>query len=210
MKKNSAIFTLLIFLCAINAHAQSSESKTYNNLFQFSPFHFFASTFYLSYERAFPELNSALRISPFITVKQKSSGYYYGYGETFYYDYSPVRKEVYALEVAYKWFTFENPRKFNIFLSPYAQYKYISRQGNADIYNEIGEFVSDGNTINNVIGFGIDSGLRFAFGRFVMDFTLGGGMRLPLNETDYISSDMFSDTYRGVVPRGNFLLGMTF
>ncbi|MCL2327714.1 MAG: hypothetical protein FWC39_04285 [Bacteroidetes bacterium] len=197
MKKITCIVGIFIVF-SMNLHAQNTETKEYRNQLQFSPFYFLAKTFYVSYERMLPNVNGAIRISPSVMMDMSKS-YYDLYDDMYVYNIAySSSKEAYALELAYKMFTFESPRTANIYFSPYTQYKYIIEKYNDNTHK------------NNVFGAGIDAGIKLSGGRFVMDITCGGGVRVPFNEDKNFSSEMFDDNYKGIIARANFLLGMTF
>ena len=189
------LFTALVLIGMINVQAQNTETTKsgYNNQLLIAPIHFAASTFMLSYERMMPSNKSALRITPSVTFSNTERN-------TWRDDYQ-IGREGFGLDLGYKFYMFNNPRKVNIYFGPYAMGKYIKRNYSESPSKE-----------TTVIGVGVDAGLKMVFGRFVMDFTAGGGLRTSIFEgsDEHAVDNIFDDRYRGIMPRANFMIGMAF
>lgn len=198
--KRIILFTVFALVGIVSLQAQSTEpepAKVYKNQLLIAPFHLFDATFMLSYERLFPlnNTNTELRITPSVMLSNIDQDDYSFWGE----EEPSYNREGFGIDVGYKIFLFDSSRKINIYAGPYALYKYIRHN-----YTE----EPDG-TIN-AIGFGVDTGVQICFGRFVMDATLGGGMRYPMfdGSDTYSAESIFDDRYKGITPRVNFVLGL--
>ena len=192
------IFTALILIGMISVQAQNVETTRQNfhqNQFLFSPFHFFDGTFMLSYERMMPNGNAALRITPSITLSNVQQFGWWGDEDR------RIGRQGFGLDVGYKFFLLNNPRRFNFYVGPYAMFRQINNRFRYLPTERI-----------DVLGMGVDAGMKMTFGRFVMDFTLGGGLRYAMFEgsENHSTPDIFDDKYRGIMPRANFVLGILF
>ena len=205
MKRTLPIVGLIIVLFSMNLHAQNADTKAFKNQLLIAPFYLFNETFMISYERIFPD-NGALRITPSVTLSNVSDGSYF----------SRKNREGVGVELAYKALLFPTAQKFNIYFGPYLLYRYVKNTYTDYPYYGIQPAVAlpPTKTIDefNVMGVGIDTGVKLTFGRFIMDFTFGGGLRYPLNnsnfEIDNSASDIFDDNFKGIAPRVNFMLGV--
>ena len=170
-------------------------AQTNRNHMLFSPFYFFDGTFMLSYERLFS--TGSLRITPSIKLQNINDELY-------------SQREGWGLDVGYKFFLNNRIRKANFYLGPYALYKNI----NVTESNTFeGDMIRSQTDTYNILGFGVDSGFKFIFGRFTMDISLGGGIRYAyIDGYRYKNSgsDWFDFDYKGIVPRANFSLGIAF
>lgn len=190
------ILTALALLGLISLQAQNlklPQSTTYRNQILVSPPYLIENTFMVSYERIFPT-KGALRITPSVTLSNVEN------------DIWDEQREGAKIDIGYKAFLIEKGEvvKFNLYLGPYVMYKYLmSSVGIAD---------SEGYSSKeyNIFGAGVDAGIKLTVARFVMDFTLGGGVRYPLDTHGETATSIFSDNYKGIVPRANLSLGIAF
>jgi hypothetical protein len=193
--KRAILITVLVCLAnavAIQAQTESNFQKTsetgvFNNQLLFAPFYFFDQTLMVSYERIF-QGNGALRITPSFTLSNADR---FNYGN----------REGFGLDLGYKAFLITNQKNrmtlFNVYLGPYIMYRNIK---NPRIQPEA----------FNVLGGGIDTGIKFTFGhRFVLDITVGGGIRNPSIKGGFSSDGIFDDAFKGIAPRINLFLGAT-
>jgi len=163
----------------------------------FSPFYFFDGTFMLSYERLFS--SGALRITPSIKLQNLSDEHY-------------SQREGWGIDLGYKFFLNNRPGKSNFYLGPYALYK-NTKVKESYIYDDDFSFKRTRIDTYNVIGLGVDTGIKFIFGRFTMDISLGGGIRYAYMDGytfNSTKSEWFDVDYKGIVPRGNFSFGIAF
>ena len=181
--KRIIITTVLVLVGIIGLQAQTVDSHKSNfqrSQLLFAPFYLFDATFMMSYEYLLTD-NSALRITPSITFIDDDDSYK-GFG----------------IDLGYKAFLLGNSRWINVYVGPYAYYKYI-KSAKRLIYPY---YIHEYDVIDNILGLGIDTGVKFTFGRFVLDFTFGGGIRYPLN-------DNRSSPSKSIVPRANLMFGIT-
>lgn len=195
----------LLFVCGTLTRAEAQDLRSFKrNELTFSPIHFFDGTFKIGYQRNFR--TSALEISPSAIIK--NSGGYYDNGLTGW-----------ALEGGYKLFFKEYPRTFMMYVGPWAFYKFLEDRfdANSDYHGSMQGVHStkDLNSQYSILGAGVYFGLHWTFGRFVMDLNIGGGVRTSsvsgyATKTDnyYDDDDFFEPGYRGMIPRGNFSVGI--
>ena len=168
------------------------------NHITFSPFYFFDGTFMLNYERLFPM--GAIRVTPSIKLQNISDQYY-------------TQREGWGLDVGYKFFISGNPRRVNVYIGPYTLYKRVTTKEAYDMegqYSTIRRYRTDS---YNILGIGVDSGVKFIFGRATIDISFGGGIRYAyMNGRTFenSSSEWFEFDYKGIVPRGNVSFGVAF
>ena len=184
-------FALLGLTGSFRAQSNFDEASRKPDILQhqmlFSPFYFFGGTFMMSYEYLTLSHN-AFRITPSVTLNNSGNNY--------------ESREGVGLDLGYKISVF-NKYKANVYMGPYFMYKYAKHSSRDYYYN-----VTDNKTYN-VLGLGIDAGIKLTFGRFVMDITLGGGARYPLQDySGYSSRSIFHVAYKGIAPRANFFLGI--
>jgi hypothetical protein len=188
------IFSALVLMSIIGLQAQTIDSPKSNfqrSQLLIAPFYFFDATFMVSYEHPIAK-NGALRITPSITLSED--------------DYNDSR-EGFGIDLGYKAFLLRNSRIVNVYVGPYAYYKSIKHtyREYSYYYDDYGYYnYSDYEKIsynNNVFGLGIDTGVKCIFGRFVLDLTLGGGIKYPTNSE--------SNEYKGIAPRANLMFGVT-
>ena len=165
----------------------------------FSPFYFFDGTFMLTYERLFP--TGALRITPSIKLQNLSDQEY-------------TQKEGWGLDAGYKFFFTSRPRAANFYMGPYGLYKNIKAKAPVPYESFSSSRTRYYNTDTyRIVSFGVDAGVKFIFGRFTMDLSFGGGIRyVYLNGETFENSEVewYDIDYKGIVPRGNFSLGIAF
>jgi len=186
-------------LVAQTNHAEKRFSTVEKpNHLLFSPLYFFDGTFMLTYERLFP--SGAIRITPSIKLQNLS-------------DDSYSQREGWGLDAGYKFFLTNGLRKANFYMGPYTLFKNINVK-NAITYHEIDGKVTQYQTDRyNIVGFGVDTGIKFIFGRFTMDISLGGGIRYAYIEGytyKNSGSEWYDIDYKGIIPRGNFSFGVAF
>ena len=170
------------------------------NHFMMSPFYFLDGTFMLTYERLFQ--TGSLRITPSVTL-QNLSNHKLIEGHD--------QREGWSLDAGYKFFLTSRPYKVNFYMGPYGLFRSLSSYYQTHDY-ENGTYRDNTDTYH-IVSFGIDGGIKCIFGRFVMDVSLGGGVRYPyLNGAPFkgSASNVFDVQYKGIVPRGNFSLGVAF
>ena len=200
---NRIIFTTLALFVAINLWAQSDDSPASIKRHQllFSPIYLFDATFLLSYEHLFQN-QTALRITPSITLSNTDNSVFHS---------NLKSREGFAIDAGYKVFLFEKPRRnANVYMGPYVMYKYV-KHTRGTWYSSIPDD-PDIVDIYKVWGVGIDTGIKFIMGRFVMDITVGGGVRYPLLNDDAnvpAAEGILDIGYKGIAPRINFCLGVT-
>ena len=176
--KRISIITLLALVGTFGLQAQSSDlprSGFQRSQLLFSPVYLFDATFMMSYEQPLSR-SGALRITPSITLEDN------GYDS----------REGFGIDLGYKVFLLRNSRVINFYVGPYAYYNHLKSTGSYN-YNRL--------YYRDTLGFGIDTGVKCIFGRFVIDFTLGGGIKYPLNAN--------SNEYKGIAPRANLMFGVT-
>ena len=181
------IFSALVLMSIIGLQAQTIDSQKpniYRSQLLIAPFYFFDATFMMSYEYLITD-NGALRITPSITLED---GYREGFG----------------IDLGYKAFLLRKSRIVNVYVGPYAYYNYLKSTDWNYYYDYNSGYGHDEIEINynNILGLGVDTGVKFTFGRFVLDLTLGGGIRYPLN-------DNLSSPSKSIVPRINLMFGVT-
>ena len=163
-----------------------------------NPFYFFDGTFMLTYERLFP--TGSLRITPSITLQNVNNGNF-------------DQREGWGLDFGYKFFL-SPPKRVNLYMGPYALYRKLSVGGNHYIDDNGYAGYRYRTDVYDILGLGVDAGIKFIIGgRIVIDLSLGGGVRYPyLNGKTFNSTanDIFDVDYKGVVPRGNFSIGIAF
>ena len=205
--KHFILTALLCFAGVLCLQAQSQPEEqpklnVYRNQILIAPFYFFDNTFMISYERVFPS-NGALRITPSITLSNINSSSY-SYTTPKY-----ESREGVGLDLGYKAIVLDKSKKaatFNVYIGPYAMYKHVN---NSKFDEATQAYRADQ---YDILGLGIDSGLKLIFGgRFVLDVTLGGGVRYPLFDSNdkRVVTDTFDDEFKGVIPRINLFLGVT-
>jgi len=170
-----------------------------------SPFHLFDGTFMLSYERLFN--TGALRISPSVTLRNNRH----------YYDYGDREEQGWALDFGYKFFFTNRVHKVTPYVGPYIFYRYLEskiQDWNEYTDREYTDYYPRAQYTNyDILGVGVEGGVKFIFGRFTMDVSLGGGVRIPYRNGKSITGgpdDMWDIEYKGVVARGNFSFGISF
>jgi len=181
------------------AQTDNAEKKVgvlnHPNHILFSPLYFFNGTFMLTYERLFP--SGSLRISPSVKLQHID-------------DYRFTQKEGLGIDLGYKFFLTKRPFRVNFYLGPYALYKSVKVKKAVDKHSSIKTYNTD---IYDVVGLGVDTGVKFIFGRFTMDVMAGGGIRYAyLNGRSFDSSYAlwYDVDYKGIVPRINLSLGAAF
>jgi len=197
--KHSILLTLAL-LSMISLHAQYQDEEAikpvvYRNQMLIAPFYFFDETLMFSYERIFPS-NGALRITPSVTLSNVEND-------------TRLSREGFGLDMGYKAFIVDKSKRstvFNVYIGPYVMYKHVS--------NSRRDFASPSSIKKetmNVLSGGFDAGIKLTVGRFVLDFTLGGGIRYPqLENPETVSvTSYFDDEYKGIVPRINLFVGVT-
>lgn len=192
-----AVSLLTVSLFAQNYHytERKASSVAYPNQFLFSPFYFWDGTFMLSYERIFP--SGALRITPSIKLQNIDDKYY-------------SQREGWGLDLGYKFFLSSRPYKVNFYLGPYALYKNTKVKSRS---HQVDDMLMSVAQTYNILGIGVDTGVKFIFGRFTMDISMGGGIRYAyLDGYNYDNSgvDWWEIDYKGIVPRGNISFGVCF
>jgi len=161
-----------------------------------APFYFFDATFMMSYEHPIAR-SGALRITPSITLSND--------------DYD--NREGFGIDLGYKAFLLGKSRVINVYVGPYAYYKHIkSIERSAYYYDSYYDYRYEYiTTYHNIVALGVDTGVKCIFGRFVIDFTFGGGIRYPIDAKniydDYV--DIYSYNYKGIAPRANLMFGIT-
>jgi len=201
------IFTTLVLMAMLSLNAQTTETietpqKIYRNQLLIAPFYFFDATYMMSYEYLI-STNGALRITPSVTLSNvdKESSLFNSYRN----------KEGYGIDLGYKIFLLrKGDGKVNVYIGPYAMYKYVKFIYSKEDHTY--DFVKNKIDDYNVFGLGVDAGIKFIFGHFVLDLTVGGGIRYPQFENDdnYTASSIFDDYYKGITPRANLMLGVAF
>ena len=207
--KCKILLTIVVSLVMGSLFAQTHypEKKSvtiYNpNHILFSPLYFFDGTFMITYERLFS--SGSLRITPSIKLQNLDDQRY-------------TQKEGFGLDLGYKFFFTNRPYRANFYLGPYALYKNIKAKSPTYPYYSSSFYPSTESTtyiINtyNIIGMGVDTGIKFILGRFTMDISLGGGIRyayLDGNTFESSGIEWYDIDYKGIVPRGNFSIGIAF
>lgn len=201
-------FTLfgVLFVGSLFAQTRYSERMALpisnSNHVLFSPFYFLDGTFMLTYERLFS--SGALRITPSIKLQNIDDQHY-------------SQREGWGLDFGYKFILTNRPRKVNFYLGPYALYKNIKVKSpvylSSSSYYPLMEPTTYAKKTYNILGMGVDSGVKFIFGRFVMDISFGGGIRYAyIDGYSYANSgaEWFDIDYKGIVPRGNISFGVAF
>jgi hypothetical protein len=195
-KKNMLKLALtgIVLLCispVLTSQEVQPEVNTYSNEFRVGFFQFFRNTFYLGYERMFN--NKGIVINGGITLYKDVDEVYGGQGEFQYRFYThSFSKEI------------SNIKLENIYLAPYAKYRYLSIQP-----------AEDEDEIYNVTGGGILFGSKIVIlNRLTIDVNLGGGIQYSFDEKGDISEGdnegIFSPGYTGVAPTGNITFGVRF
>ena len=199
--KRIILFTLSL-LGVMGLQAQSPDLQKSNvkrNHFHFSPFYLFDATFMMSYEHIFP-FKGALRVTPSITLSNSLNSTYYS---------DLKNREGLGIDMGYKFFLSEKPRRVvNPYVGPFLMYKYVKH---TRIYYSVSSVWPGDNVYfhdeYHVFGLGVDAGVKFVFGRFTVDATVGGGVRYH-NNSESIATDVFDDVYKGIVPRLNLCFGI--
>ena len=207
-------FYTLAFCCLslVSLQAQSPESLSlpasqapqlqYPNHLTISPFYMLAGTFMLSYERLFPA--GILRVTPSAIMRNNRN---YGGSPDKYEDQGG------AIDIGYKIFFTPRIYKVTPYIGPYALYRYFHRTIKEYEYIPEGKktIIHDHHQYYNILNAGVDSGVKFIFGRFTMDFSIGVGTRI-----DYCRGDLNIPYHeelsmsKSIVPRFNFFMGLTF
>lgn len=205
------LLTVIASLAIVGAWAQSSQTeKVYNNQLLIAPFYLLDETFMLSYERIFTD-NGALRITPSVTLSNVNNGLF-DINDSY-----RKNREGFGIELAYKALLFPTDRVFNVHFGPYVLYRYVKNTYESYTSDlSYSSYLNPNPTIKterfNVMGAGIDTGIKLTMGRFILDFTVGGGLRYPANNSDFeidnSASDIFDDNFKGIAPRVNFFLGV--
>ena len=200
--KKKILLTLACILFVGQIFAQTRYFERRNppipnpNHFLFSPLYFFDGTFMLSYERLFS--SGSLRITPSIRLQNIDDQRY-------------TQREGWGMDIGYKFFFTGRPRHTNFYLGPYTLFKNIKEKSPSysSSYTPSNYIVDN----YNIIGIGVDTGIKFIFGRFTMDISLGGGIRYAyLDGYSFENSgvEWWEIDYKGIVPRGNFSIGVAF
>ncbi len=209
MKKQMKKFLLcaILLLMAVGAKAQSSHRNNwYRNEFFMAPAYFFDGTFAVGYQHNFSTF--ALSLMPSITLQSQYGNY-------------DNDAEGYGLEAIGKVFFFKMPRAAQLYVGPYLGYRYLNEKWvsktlpvpDTSVYSS-----SELETHYNVLNAGILFGVHFMWGRFTLDLNAGGGVRYPSvnglrTRTDCtapVEEDFGEIGYKGIVPKGNFTLGIAF
>ena len=217
-------FLTLLCLCSLSAsllnaqnyRAQSPKTTKYAiqriehpNHILLSPFYLFDGTFMLSYERLFQ--TGALRITPSVTLRNRTD---YNYNH----NYDNREEQGWTIDLGYKFFFTNRVHRVTPYVGPYAFYRYLESKIQYPP-QECGPECStpalqySAYTNYDILGVGVEGGVKFIFGRFTMDVSLGGGIRIPYRDGDVVSNGrdgMWDIAYKGVVARGNFSFGITF
>ncbi|MCL2727564.1 MAG: DUF3575 domain-containing protein [Bacteroidales bacterium] len=184
-------------LAAQTSNAENQLSTNYKpNHLLFSPFYFVDGTFMLTYERIFA--SSSLRVTPSIKLQNLSDEFY-------------TQREGWGIDVGYKFFLTQRPKRGIFYLGPYALYKNINVKESGKSLES--SFVQDISDTYNIMGLGVDTGVKFIFGRFTMDISIGGGIRYAFIDGYTFKnsgSDWYDVDYKGIVPRGNLSVGIAF
>ena len=194
--KFKSLFTVTFLLFVGTAFGQT-PNPTPNHML-FSPLYFFDGTFMLTYERLFA--SGSLRITPSIKLQNLTDQ-----------DYS--QREGWGLDMGYKFFFTKRLYPANFYMGPYALYKNIRVKVPYDYDPMFGSTPRFQTDTYNIMSFGVDSGIKFIFGRFTMDISFGGGIRYAyVDGYTYKSSrsEWFDIDYKGIVPRGNISFGVAF
>jgi len=195
MKRIIIVAIALLGVMGLRAQPDDYPARMNRNQFLFSPIYLFDATFFVSYEHLFRN-NSALRISPSITISNSDNSIFQNNFRS---------REGFGVDAGYKIFLYEKPhRNANLYMGPYFMYKYMKI-----VHMGYPDDVAD---IYKIWGVGIDTGVKFTMGRFVMDITIGGGVRYPLLNDDPnvpLADDILDINYKGIAPRINFCLGVT-
>jgi len=192
------VASLFVATLAAQTHGAEKRSSTIHNPnhLLFSPFYFFDGTFMITYERLFA--SGSLRVSPSIKLQNLSDEFY-------------SQREGWGLDVGYKLFLNPRPHKVNFYMGPYALYKNINVKELTPSFESL--FKQYQTNTYNILGLGVDTGVKFIFGRFTMDISLGGGIRYAyIDGYTFKNSEStwFDEAYKGIVPRGNLSFGIAF
>ena len=167
-------------------------------------FDFVNSEFLLSYEHLFDN-NTGIVINGGMILKQTSyEEKLGGEGEL---QYRLYMRPNYTKEPGFS---------FNgIYTGPYVFYKYLDKTTYNQYYNSnSGQYVTTKTNANySTIGAGVLVGMKFVIAhRITIDINVGGGLKYTDThpETTKVSSDVFSDGYTGVAPRGRVTFGLRF
>ena len=177
---------------------------TYKNIFFFTPFNMAASEFQMGYERLIGDKGNSFVFQTGIT---------YGFIDA---EFAVDPEIMYKIGIFRKY----NKKKrgvdrysgnfFDFYAAPFAKYQYM--EANVSYYDPItGNFVVETQIpINAVIG-GFVMGMRFVIAqRLIIDFYAGGGIKHSFEEVDMDYYSIMYQGYRGIVPKGNVQIGVTF
>lgn len=182
---------ILIVNQFLSAQEENPETKTYSNEFRVGFFQFFRNTFFIGYERMFS--NKGIVINGGVTLYKDIDEVYGAQGEFQYRFYT----HSFTREIS-------NIRLENIYLTPYAKYRYLSIQP-----------AEEEDEIYNVTGGGILFGTKIiVLNRLTIDLNLGGGIQYSCDKkwktSEGDDSGIFSPAYTGVAPTGNITFGVRF
>ena len=196
----SIVLTVLILVGIIGLQAQtveSSQPKVYHNQLLIAPFYLFDGTYMLSYEFIFLK-SGTFRITPSVTYSNTTNN-------TAPYNYSE-RRNGYGIDLGYKAFLIRNSRVVNVYAGPYTYLKYINSNESTFTYEH--SMYEGYSYQNNILGFGVDTGVKCTLGHFVIDLTLGGGTRYPISILTIYRNTY--EKYKGLELRANLMLGIAF
>ena len=189
------LFTGTLFAQSRNVVKQVEPVNNPNHIL-FSPLYFFDGTFMLTYERLFR--TGSIRITPSFKMQHLDD---------------KDQSEGWGVDVGYKFFLKSRPNVPNFYVGPYALYKNIKLKVPYFYEDGMGTFTRYDIDTYNIMSAGVDTGIKFIFGRFTLDMSIGGGFRYAFIDGytfENAGSEWKDIGYKGIVPRGNVSVGFTF
>jgi hypothetical protein len=179
-------------------NVEGENIKHNNNIIKFSPFHFFAKTLLLSYERMC-----------------KKSGFTITAGYTYSNKVDNEKLEGGNLEVQYRYYALEHNIKKNInnkyYFAPYIGDSYMDKTQYTYDYLTNGQIQVQKYQIN-AISAGVIMGIDIAiYNKINFDIFFGGGLRRT-NNNNYQNDNnsIFDIGYNGIIPKIGFQAGVIF
>jgi hypothetical protein len=201
------IFLVLLLSASAAVQAQTSttasampaERPVYRNRIYFSPFHMFASTFQLGYERDGLKGNDFMINIRGIYTKNSTE------------EQSGFGAEVFYKLMAYERNTENNRLKF--YFSPFAQVLYLDEKISYGVVQDFSTtyFLSN-REIVTMAGGGVLFGMKLiSWQRFGVDFYMGGGFKYPVRGgNDIYEYSVASERHTGVFPKAGMQIGFSF
>ncbi len=197
MIKKGFVFLMFIVSSACLSAQNDFEYEMFDNEIKLDVFPLFNNTFGVAYEHYFHQASSVMGKASFILME---SSYENRMGA--------------KVEGQYRFYAYSNDVPIDmyfsgLFFAPFLQYEYIDFVESPDNIAQREHYF-----FSSVRG-GILAGLQFfLYERFVLEVSLGGGIKYTIDETPFVpaeySGDVTDPGYNGIVPKGHALFGVRF